>query len=184
MLERVEHLTTKVLDSARRKLFETGTRNRLIHVNRANQRANCLNIVNERADEVFDLLREQAKRLRFKATGKDRRQGEDEDESQFALLPYEIDATEAAGPERFTDQFLETPLGPEAQARRLLRLAGDARTAEEEQGLNILYLAIGFLKWRESANSDIWRKAPLVLLPVELVRNERTSTVMRWLRPI
>lgn len=176
MLERAEHLTTKVLDSARRKLLETGTRNRLIHVNRANQRANCLNIVNERADEVFDLLREQAKRLRFKATGKDRRQGEDEDESLFALLPYELDAADTAGPERFTDQFLETPIGPEAQARRLLRLASDARTAEEEQGLNILYLALGFLKWRESGNFDIWREPPLVLLPVELVRNERTST--------
>lgn len=82
----------------------------------------------------------------------------------------------AAGLERFTDQFLDTPLGPEAQARRLLRLASDARTAEEEQGLNILYLDIGFLKWRESSSSEIWREAPLVLLPVELVRNERTST--------
>ncbi|MEO8243570.1 MAG: DUF3320 domain-containing protein [bacterium] len=82
----------------------------------------------------------------------------------------------AIGPERFTDQFLETPLGPEAQARRLLRLATDARTAEEEQGLNILFLAMGFLKWRESGTSDVWREAPLLLLPVELVRNERTST--------
>ena len=67
-------------------------------------------------------------------------------------------------------------MGPEALARRLLRLAHDAKTAEEEQGLNILYLAIGFLRWRESASSEILREAPLVLLPVQLVRNERTST--------
>jgi len=46
-----------VLDEARRKLLETGTRNRLVHVNRKNQRANCLNIINERSDDVFGILR-------------------------------------------------------------------------------------------------------------------------------
>ncbi|WP_422003063.1 DUF3320 domain-containing protein [Roseovarius mucosus] len=176
MLTPTDRLTTKVLDAARRKLLETGTRNRLIHVNRANQRANTLNIINERCDDIFGILRDQAKRMRFKPTGKDRKPGEEEEASQFTLLPVEMEKSDPAGPERFTDQFLETPLGPEAQARRLLRLASDARTAEEEQGLNILYLAIGFLKWRESSSSDVWREAPLVLLPVELVRNERTST--------
>lgn len=176
MLDRADRLTSKVLDAARRKLLETGTRNRLIHVNRANQRANCLAIINERSNDIFDLLRDQAKRLRFRATGKDRRKEDDQDGGQFELIALESVATEALGPERYIDQFLDTPLGPEAQARRLLRLASDARTAEEEQGLNILYLVLGFLKWRESCSSDVWREAPLVLLPVELVRNERTST--------
>lgn len=177
MLDRADRLTTKVLDAARRKLLETGTRNRLVHVNRANQRANSLTIINEQSDAIFDLLREQSKRMRFKATGKDRKANEGSlDEEQFSLLAGDFAVEEQAGPERFTDQYLETPLGPEAQARRLLRLASDARTAEEEQGLNILYLVLGFLKWRESTNSEIWREAPLILLPVELVRNERTST--------
>jgi hypothetical protein len=171
-----DRLTTKVLDAARRKLLETGTRNRLVHVNRSNQRANCLTIINERSDDTFSLLREQAKRMRFKATGKDRRPGDGTLDDPVLLFAEEPEAQDQTGPERYTDNFLETPLGPDAQARRLLRLAGDARTAEEEQGLNILYLVLGFLKWRESANSEIWREAPLILLPVELVRNERTST--------
>lgn len=176
MLDRPDRFTIKVLDAARRKLLETGTRNRLIHVNRSNQRANCLNIINERSDEVFDLLREQEKRMRFKATGKDRRSGEGAEDDQLSLIADGPVVQEPLAAERLTDQFLETLLGPEAQARRLLRLAHDARTAEEEQGLNILYLALGFLKWRESGNSEVWREAPLVLMPVELVRNERTST--------
>ena len=58
---------TRALDAARRKLLETGTRNRLIHVNRANARANCLNVINERADEVFSILRLQGRRMRFRA---------------------------------------------------------------------------------------------------------------------
>jgi hypothetical protein len=169
---------SKVLDAARRKLLDTGTRNRLIHVNRANARANCLNIINERADDVHETLRLNARKMRFKAMGKDRvengGQSENEEGQDMLLALPDPDLSDSA--DRHTDQFLETPLGPEALARRLLRLAGDARTAEEEQGLNILYLAMGFLRWKESPSSDTLREAPLILLPVQLIRNERSST--------
>ena len=77
---------------------------------------------------------------------------------------------------RFTDRLLDTTLGTDALQKRLLQLARDARTAEEEQGINLLFLAIGFLRWFEDESSEVARDAPLLLLPVELVRNERTST--------
>ena len=170
MLHRNDRTVEKVLEDARRRLLETGTRNRLIHVNRANQRANCLNIINEVSEEVYGLLRGQGKRMRFRAMGRERKA--DDGEMQLAVP----DESLAAGDARHTDLFLETPLGPEALARRLLRLFHAARTAEEEQGLNILFLAIGFLRWKESAQSETGREAPLILLPVELVRNERSST--------
>ncbi len=70
MFENKEKTVSKVLEAARRKLLDTGTRNRLVHVNRTNSRANCLNIINERADDVFSILRVSAKRMRFKAMGK------------------------------------------------------------------------------------------------------------------
>ena len=60
----------RLLDDARRRLVETGTRNLLIHVNRATTRANSLNIVNERTSDVFDLLRVNGKRMRFLATAR------------------------------------------------------------------------------------------------------------------
>ena len=159
-----------VLEEARRKLLETGTRNRLVHVNRKNQRANCLNIINERSEDVFDILRTKARKMRFKAMGKDK----DVEDPELRLEA--IEETEAVSDERYTDLILETPLGPEGLQKRLLRMAGAAKTAEEEQGVNILYLALGFLKWRENENSEVERNSPLILLPVELVRNERTST--------
>jgi hypothetical protein len=161
----------RVLQSSRRKLLETGTRNRLIHVNRTNQRSNCLNIINERSEDVFGILNGGTSKMRFKAMGKDRKAGTDDD-----LLLAAPDDTLELGSDRYTDQILETPLGPEALARRLLRLFSASKTAEEEQGLNILYLALGFLQWRESETSEVTREAPLLLLPVELVRNEKTST--------
>lgn len=170
MLENKDKTVSKVLEAARRKLLDTGTRNRLVHVNRANARANCLNVINEQADEVFSILRVNGRKMRFKAMGKDKTA--DGEEMLLALPEADLPSTS----DRLTDSFLETPLGPEALARRLLRLATDARTAEEEQGLNILYLAIGFLRWRESPSSEIVRESPLVLLPVQLARNERTST--------
>lgn len=170
MFENKEKTVSKVLEAARRKLLDTGTRNRLVHVNRANSRANCLNVINEQADEVFAILRVNGRKMRFKAMGKDKTA---EGQEMLLALP-EADLPSTS--DRLTDSFLEVPLGPEALARRLLRLATDARTAEEEQGLNILYLAIGFLRWRESPSSEVVRESPLVLLPVQLVRNERTST--------
>ena len=45
-----------------------------------------------------------------------------------------------------------------------------ARLSLEENGSNTLYLAVGLLKWYESELSEKPRYAPLVLLPVEIVR--------------
>ena len=38
----------------------------------------------------------------------------------------------------------------------------------EEQGVNILYLAFGFLEWSEADSGTSTLKSPLVLVPVEL----------------
>ena len=160
----------KDLEEARRRLLDTGTRSRLIHINRANQRANCLNIINELSDEVFKILRSDGQKMRFKAMGRDKSV---EDEEMLLAVPDESLEPDA---QRYTDKFLETPLGPEALERRLLRLVSDAKTAEEEQGLNILYLALGFLRWQESSGSKVVREAPLILLPVNLLRDKNTSS--------
>ncbi len=66
---------------------------------------------------------------------------------------------------------------PNALQKRLLDLYHDARTLEEEQGVNILYLALGTLKWIDPNNSENVRYAPLVLVPVIL---ERGSAAERF----
>jgi hypothetical protein len=157
----------RLFDDTRKRLVETGTRNRLVHVNRANARGNVLNIVNERSDEVHAILA-QGKAMRFRALGHDRH------EAGEIVLTEEVE--EAVGEDRYTDNHLETRLGPDALAKKLLKIAREAKTAEEEQGVNILYLALGFVTWFEDKSSAIVREAPLALLPVELVRNARTST--------
>lgn len=140
-----------LLGDARRRLVETGTRNRLIHVNRSSKRSNALDIDGERTADIFDLVRAQGKRMRFLA--KDEEHADNEGDSEGLLLSVDdVDASDRAA--RYQDQFLETRLGQEALQRRLLRLFTDARTSEEEQGFNILYLAMGFLRWFESESSQ------------------------------
>lgn len=159
----------ELFDDTRKRLVDTGTRNRLIHVSRESSRGNVLNIVNEVSDHVHELLAVQRKSMRFHALGRDK---EAPGEGVRLAGPEDM----ADDPARLTDNLLDTNLGPDALQKRLLKLARDAKTAEEEQGVNILYLALGFLTWFEDKSSAVPRNAPLVLLPVELVRNARTST--------
>jgi len=54
--------------------------------------------------------------------------------------------------------------------RRLLNTERSARTYIEERGVNVLFLALGMLHWREEADPKRELKAPLLLIPVKLVR--------------
>ena len=69
---------------------------------------------------------------------------------------------------RHTDLVIQTLLFPDELETRLRSIAANARTAIEESGANILYLAFGFLEWTESDDSDQKSLAPLVLLPITL----------------
>lgn len=158
---------TQLFNETRKRLVETGTRNRLVHVNRSNTRGNVVNIVNERSDAVFEIL-SSGKTMRFLGLGKDKDAGDGINLADANEEGFDDD--------RYSDNQLETKLGPDALQKRLLKIAREAQTAEEESGVNILYLALGFLTWFEDKSSQIPREAPLVLLPVELVRNARTST--------
>jgi hypothetical protein len=162
-----------LLEDARRRLVETGTRNRLVHVNRSAKRANALDIVEERSADIYDLLKVQGKRMRFLARDEEEQEEEAETDGLVLAVQDDDDTDRAA---RYQDLILETRLGQEALQRRLLRLFTDARTLEEEQGVNILYFAMGFLRWFESDSSQILRESPLILLPVELVRDDRRAT--------
>jgi hypothetical protein len=74
-----------LLGDARRRLVETGMRNRLIHVNRSAKRSNSLEIDGERTADIFDILRVQGKRMRFLA--RDEEDADEEGDSEGLLLP-------------------------------------------------------------------------------------------------
>ncbi len=173
----VDPRVSTLVEDARKKLVDTGTRNRLVHLNRTG-RGRFLNIVNERSDDVFRILHAERRKMRFHAS-EDAPADEVEDGEGVHFDEVDLvgfDGFDEVDESRFTDRLLDTNLGTDALQKRLLQLARDARIAEEEQGINILFLALGFLAWFEDEKSEVPREAPLILVPVELVRNERTST--------
>ena len=90
-------------------------------------------------------------------------------------LPQPEEEDDPGVPERHTDRKLQTDRTSEQLQTRLLWLFREAHTAMEEQGANLLYLAVGFLKWHESPSSNVDRFAPLLLIPVELERSSARS---------
>lgn len=57
----------------------------------------------------------------------------------------------------------------------LTHLYRTSRTSMEENGANTLYLAMGLLKWYETPGSKKPRFAPILLIPVEIVRKSAAS---------
>lgn len=70
---------------------------------------------------------------------------------------------------------IETNRSIKEQQKTLRNLRDKAKTATEEQGVNILYLSFGFLKWKESIDSEQIIISPIVLVPVTLTLESITS---------
>ena len=80
-----------------------------------------------------------------------------------------------------TDNKLQTALTLPQLNLRLRETFRQARLSIEEQGVNILYLALGILKWYESDTSTTERRAPLILIPVQLARSSvRENFKLTW----
>ncbi len=160
----------KCLEKARKDLLDLSARNRMLNTPRKSTRSSRIEIVGMHSSEVFDILVRQERKMRFrpKPDEEDISSGEESEIEEFDFF---------SNTNTYNNCYLQTDLSKKELHRKLLRLYYDARTYEEEQGVNILFLALGFLKWYEDENSQIERYAPLILLPVEL---ERKSTRGRF----
>lgn len=163
----------KALAEARDRLIDRSLRNKLVNANPELKRARHVNIVDEISDEVFAILRG-GKPMSF-LPGKIRDEAVDDaqnDDSAALWIPPPDDAADEGGvARRHKDARLQTSLTPEGLQKRLLSMFREAQTLEEEQGVNALFLALGFLEWREAKHSSESRFAPLILLPVTLARD-------------
>ena len=68
-------------------------------------------------------------------------------------------------------------LGKEELSRRAVAIYRKAQTALQEGGANTLYLALGFLLWKREEKERRRFRAPLILLPVTLMRKSVRSGV-------
>ena len=82
----------------------------------------------------------------------------------------------------FKDGRLRSALSETDLANALKNLYRAARTDMEENGANTLYMALGLLKWYETERSTQPRYAPLLLLPIEMVRKSAAEGYVIRLR--
>ena len=131
-----------------------------------------MRVVDELPDEVFRALLSQKKALTFAPGRGIQAENSDQLDLDYAVWTPPDDNTldETGVARRHRDNILQTNLTAEGLQKRLLSLYYESREVEEEQGVNVLYIGLGFIKWFEDARSEVERFAPLVLLPVELTR--------------
>ncbi len=161
----------KAVESLRQQLLDVGKRNKLINAPIGKTRAKQLTIEDELADEVFKILYLQGKSMTFQPQQGQVSVDSQEEDDESVYLPTEDVDPQAAVAARHSDRKLQTRLTADRLQKQLLTLYRDAQTLEEEQGISVLFLALGFLRWYESDSSQIERFAPLVLLPVDLERD-------------
>jgi hypothetical protein len=155
------------LEIARRELLDLGLRNSLLNYRPLRSRG--VTVVDESPIELFRLLVTQERKLSFLPAP------EPSPQNALALPQPELEApvldpAAPVIPANHTDARLQTPYPSEQLQARLLATHYAARTFVEEQGVNILYLALGMLEWFEADAAQEPRRAPLMLVPVELER--------------
>ena len=148
-----------ILNTSRKELLDLSTRNRLLSIPIDSKAARIIQIRDELSEQVFRLLVTEKKSFSFlpgrpsiaKNTPETLFGSGDEvsDETDLPQPDDEIDPSTKL-PKRHVDSKLQTAFTPEGLQRRLLDLHHDAKAMVEEQGVNILYLALGQLKWYEA----------------------------------
>ena len=166
----------KAVHQLRQQLIDVGKRNRLTNAPVGKARSKQLDIEDELSDEVFKILFHKGRKMTFEpyrgSSVEEAEDSEPESGSESAdrvFVPDQNGSAEVAA--RHVDTKLQTRLTPESLQKRLLTLYRDAQMMEEEQGISVLFMGLGFLRWFESASSEIERFAPLILLPVDLQRD-------------
>lgn len=171
---------TPLLQNARLELLDLTARNRLLNAPRRTRVSSSLEIVDELSSEIFRLLVRENRKLTFQSASTSVSANPDDPPTALPQ-PADDEVDERGIAKRHTNTKLQTLLPSEALQKRLLRLFHDAKTYIEEQGVNILYLTLGMLRWYEDAASTIERFAPLFLIPVTLERRTASERfTLHW----
>lgn len=147
----------KKMEVWKKKLLDMGMRNRLLNY-KDTKRGN-INITAPKLSKLYKLLVQDEKELLFPRI-------------ELQLQDVESLIQDDAEEQTEVTKPIEIPgdFSTDRTARETTQIAKNlkdkAKTAKEEQGVNILYASFGFLEWKEADHSNIVIKSPLVLVPV------------------
>ena len=139
------------IDIWKKLLLDFGKRNRLINF-KDNKRSN-VRITSPSCESLFSIIAIQEKEIEFPYAEFIGDEFDDESDELYDLI---------------SKGDVKTSKRPNELQKALKHLRYRANTSIEEQGINILYLAFGLLKWKEREDSTQILYAPLILVPVKL----------------
>lgn len=153
------------IDQWKQRLLDLTLRNRLLNFRETKQTLPLVGLDPARLESAL------AEQVRFRLLPRSRFMDENDPRSAPLLAQREgSDPWADHIEEEFASRRLRSSLTETECARRLLEIYRQSRSEMEESGANTLFLALGFLQWKESPASDRSSRAPLLLIPVELER--------------
>ncbi len=157
-----------------RKLLDLGMRNNLINMR---LRGSTVPLLASSLDELENAL----------SSGKD-----------FSVLPcpedlsfspkgdfeafHQLQGSSQLLSSEFAARRLRSGYDEDRLSKAMKELYRSGKSSLEENGANTLYLALGLLRWYETDRSSKARYAPLVLLPIEMVRKSAAAGYVIRLR--
>ncbi len=96
-------------------------------------------------------------------------------DAKIFAIENEKDLVTNIAENEFKNNRIRTFLNEADLDTALKSLYRSAKVSMEENGSNTLFLALGLLRWYESDLSEKPRYAPLVLIPIDIVRNTRNK---------
>ena len=149
----------KEFKNLRKELLDLTLRNPLLNFKARNRN---LNIINQTPMNAYKILVLENKRMYFSPNKK---------ETKRSRAHTFIDQTrEFLSSE--TDKTLKADLTPSELQKRLFYIDQQSKTMVQEQGYNILYIALGFIEWVDKKKPRQKNLAPLILIPVALERKK------------
>jgi len=183
------------IENARISLLDLTMRNRLLNFRTTKRRT--LRIIDEIPREIYDILVIKERAMEFLPLTKDKISDEDiidssgdfsapnstpsNSSNKLDSSVWEIPPADEDLSKEHIDKYLQTNTDSETLQRHLFYIYHESNSVLEEQGYTVLYLALGFLEWKESPSSDDFKRAPLILIPVELERQSvRSRFRLKW----
>jgi len=168
--EYLNHISEKLLDLSKR--------NNLINYKKPSKKFN-IDIIETSIEGVYEKLVLQDSKLYFKPLIEDKIKYITSHELNLDISDEELRSfileNEVINPQTSLNKindlkFLKTLQFQEELEKKLNNIYLKSNSYIEETGNNILYLSLGFLKWKESESSSIYYESPLINIPIKINR--------------
>lgn len=164
----------KAIERHKTKLLDISRRNQLLNFRYFKR--STIKVVDEIPSEIFKDMVINGRKFDFLHMIND----EEDHELDISLESVEHHSYDETNlPEKHTDTSLQTDQNLKDLLLSLRNIESKSREFLDEKGINVLFLALGMLKWQDE-KSRINNLAPIILIPVEL--SKKSAKAKYYLR--